>query len=113
MGFFTFMRDAIRYMYPRRRWKGAPRQTITKYSMRENVTEDQRLLMLLNKARSPHAASLLMQKHQANNAAELLDKLPPKRRISFGARVNSLLLRLDGDTPGDPYRTDIHNENKF
>lgn len=111
--FVGFFKDALNYMYPRRKYKAVPRQTINYYKMGNEVTEDERILMLLNKARNPQAARQLMERYNVKSAAEIIPILPKKRRRSFKSRLKQLLLKLDGHTPGDHYRAGQDNPNRL
>lgn len=115
MWFIRFLADVHAYMYPKKKFKRPPGQTISSYKMNSTVSEDERLLMLLNLARSPQAARQLMADYGVSSAAEVLERLPKKRRVSFKARLQQLLRRIDGHNTDDPYRVSsaMNNRNRL
>lgn len=103
MSLIGFIREAIDYMYPKRKFRPVPKQIINVYKIGNETNEQERLIMLTGHARSPQAAKELMKKHNARTAHELLKKLPKKRNRSFRQRFKLMLMKLDGHQTGDPY----------
>lgn len=105
-------KDALDYMYPRKRYKRPPGQTINRYVMGSDVGEQERLLMLLNLARNPQSARALLDEYGVETAAELLRLIPTKPKRSFRSRLKQLALHLSGHEDGDPYRVDQVRDNR-
>jgi len=108
----SLINDLIDYFTPKPKFKSVPRQIISDYKIME-ADEQEQLLMLLNKARSPQSARNLMEKYQAQHAADVLRQLPKRKKITFWTRLKRLLLKMDGHDERDPYRCDLRNMNKL
>ncbi len=92
----SIIRKARLYFWPpQRKWHAVPKQTITPYDF-DGSTEEERLVMMAGRARSPMEARLLMRHYQVDTAAELIHLLPRPKRRTFMARLHALLARLDG-----------------
>lgn len=105
MGFFQ---DLLNYFYPKKRYRLPPGQTINHYTIKDG-SEQEYLIMLLNKARSPHAARELLEEYQVDHVADLLPLLPAKRaETTFNQRARKLILKMAGHNEGDPYRCFIY-----
>lgn len=86
----------IRYFwYSSRKWHRVPLQTITPYTFL-HATEQERLVMMSGRARSPMEARRLMKEYGVRTAVELIRMLPRPPKRTFRSRLNSMLLRLDG-----------------
>lgn len=104
-------RNLIDYFKPKPKFKRVPRQIISDYKI-QNANEQERLLMLFNKARSPKAARELLKKYQVETATEVLKLLPQRKPITFRTRFNRLLLKMSGHHEGDPYRCDLEIKDR-
>lgn len=106
------IRDVINYFSPKPKFKRVPLQLISDYRIAD-ADEQEQLLMLLNKARSPEMARELLEKYHAQHASDVLKHLPKRSKITFGMRLKRLLLRMDGHDERDPYRCDLGSRNKL
>lgn len=113
MSVLQLFREAVDYMYPKPKFRPVPKQIINQYKLGNETTEDERLLMLLGKARSPQAARELLEQFRANSAYEVIQKLPKRRKRSFRSRLKQLIRKIDGHQPGDPYRCEAYKEESL
>ena len=86
----------IRYFWQRNnKWHRVPLQTITPYTFLD-ATEQERLIMMAGRARSPMEARRLMNEYKVRTAADLIRRLPRPPRRTFRSLLRSMLMRLDG-----------------
>lgn len=97
----------FRYLLHRPTWQKLPlmpRQYSTEFDAKQ-VDYDTAMLMSMAHVRSPHGVKLLLRKHNASSARELVEKLPARRRPRrLGARALGLVRRALGVTPYDPMK---------
>lgn len=102
------MRKLTRYLFRLKTWQKLPpipRQYSTDWHAAE-VDKDGRTLMSLTHTRSPQGVELLIKRHKAKDAHELIDKLPKrKRKRNVGKRAAALARRAFGLLPYDPMAT--------
>ena len=95
-------RAFLRYLYPYRRFSlNHGRRIINPYALQDG-DEDERILMLAGIARSPQDARLMMRKHKATRAAQVLAVVDRRRRFEGPReRLVRLLRKIDGDDRRD------------
>jgi hypothetical protein len=96
----------IRYLF---KWDKRPRipsHLVTRFDWDE-VSPDERLVLMAGKARDRHYVARLMRLYQADNAAELLARLPKRKRPSVRKRIRALIMRAEGSLPYDPIIKDL------
>ncbi len=101
------MTGLLKYLLHRPTWQKLPmipRQYAVGYDP-FSVDDDTAMLMRLTQVRSPQAVKLLMKKHHAASARELIETLPARRRPwRLRARALALARRAFGLTSYDPLR---------
>jgi hypothetical protein len=98
----SLIKQLRKYVFPRKGAWRAPRQFVDNYDLR-NATKEQTTVILAGYARSPKEAQILMDKHGAEFARDLLPKLPPRRtRKNPLVQLANVIMRIEGARRGEP-----------
>lgn len=84
-----------------------PSELRSPFDWYDDASEDERLIMMTMRARSPQAVRRLMKAYGVDTAADLLPLLPKKRRPKLRERLKDWLMRLEGAKPTDPIKKDL------
>jgi len=98
--------DVVDYLLPRLGFRPTPNQIIGEYEKSELLaaSHEQRLLMRLGRARSPHEAQRILDFYHAARAADVLPFLPKHKRTPVRERASMLVLKVQGHDRFNPYK---------
>lgn len=68
-----------------------------------NMTMDEELILMTGKVRGVETIPVLMEKYQAGDAVELIQKLPGLKPVDWRRRLRNWIVRLEGGYESDPH----------
>lgn len=96
------MKAWLRYFIPRKRWRSVPRVLVETLTSR-GADPEELLLIKSGAARNIQHARELFAIYQGTTAAEILKKIPPARRRTFGERLYALFMKFVGHDDRNVY----------
>lgn len=104
------LKTLIKYLYKRGGYHRPPNELTSKWDWSAHgATHDQQIIMRYGLARTPHDAQLLMNKKGVTSAWDIVDKMPRRKRRNPMAKFITIIRRLDGHDPRDPYKDKGHD----
>jgi hypothetical protein len=98
----------LKYLWHMSTWQKLPMLPYmysTEYELK-NIDRDTEHLMSLTQTRCPQGVEILKRRYQTEQASDLIEKLPSRRRKrDVGARALALIRRAYGVTPYDPMKS--------
>ena len=96
----------IKYLFHWDRRPRIPSHLVTPFDM-TTVSPDELMVFKAGKARDVHYVAKLMERYEAKNAVELLQRLPRAKRPSVRERIRALIMRAEGSLPYDPIKREV------